>query len=325
MARVSVIVPTYNRVGYLEEAIASILSQDYHDFELVVADNASTDGTAALLAGVTHPRLRHVRRAHNLGWRANFNQALRGADSEFVALVSDDDRLVPGALTRAVSVMVETPNVGFVHTTVDVIDDRGGVVSTENWTAGPIEDRVERGSDFIVGSMRKVSQVCLSSALIRMAALPEVCFQAADEECGDVVLFLRVALDWDVGFLATPGVELRVHAGQLSNARDTSETAVAVCDAKLRFLSAHAARVEHVGELERALRRFTAAEMSLPVSMAARESRTAGFSAFRRALRMRPQLVLAPRTWRTGVKIAVGPRVLGRVRAMRPSREVHGG
>src|SRR3954464_9630197 len=111
MASGPVIVPTYNRGGYLQEAIASILSQDYHDFELVVADNASTDGTAALLAGVTDPRLRHVRRAHNLGWRANFNQALRGADSEFVALVSDDDRLVPGALTRAVSVMVDTPNV----------------------------------------------------------------------------------------------------------------------------------------------------------------------------------------------------------------------
>ena len=77
MARLSVIVPTFNRVGYLGEAIASILSQDYRDFELVVADNASTDGTAALLAGVTDPRLRHVRRAHNIGWRANFNQALR--------------------------------------------------------------------------------------------------------------------------------------------------------------------------------------------------------------------------------------------------------
>jgi GT2 family glycosyltransferase len=45
MARVSVTVPTFNRVGYLDEAIASILRQDYRDFELVPTDNASTDGT----------------------------------------------------------------------------------------------------------------------------------------------------------------------------------------------------------------------------------------------------------------------------------------
>ena len=55
MARVSVIVPTFNRVGYLGETIASILHQDYRDFELVVADNASTDATAALLAGSRGP------------------------------------------------------------------------------------------------------------------------------------------------------------------------------------------------------------------------------------------------------------------------------
>ena len=56
--------------------------------------------------------------------------------------------------------------------------------------------------------------------MIRTAALPEVCFEAADEVCGDFVLFLRIALDWDIGFLATPGVELRVHGGQISNAFD---------------------------------------------------------------------------------------------------------
>src|SRR4051794_24822077 len=125
MARVTVIVPTYNRAGYLGEAISSILHQDYQDFELVVADNASTDRTAALLADVADTRLRHVRRPRNIGWRANFNQALHDTDSEFVALVSDDDRLLPGALARAVTFLDEAPSVGLVHTTLHTIDDRG--------------------------------------------------------------------------------------------------------------------------------------------------------------------------------------------------------
>ena len=258
--------------------------------------------------------MRHVRRAHNIGWRANFNQALDGADSEFVALVSDDDRLLPGALARAVRFMDEAPTVGFVHTTFHIIDDRGDVLRTDGNRSGEVaEDRVQRGSDFIAGSMRATSRVCLSSAVMRTAALPEVCFEAADGERGDVVLFLRVSLDWDVGFLATPGVELRTHPGQLSDALDAIDTVTAVCDSKLRFLSAHAARLEHVGALPTCCR--------APVRVvAAGESRASGFRALRRAIRLRPQLVLAPRTWRTGVKIVVGPRVLRSLRGLRSRR-----
>src|SRR5262249_21187089 len=156
----------------------------------VVADNASTDGTAEMLATLTDPRVRHVRRDHNIGWRANFNHALRDADSEFVALVSDDDRLLPGALARSTRFMDDAHTAGFVHSTFRVIDERGDVLRTENWSADEGGDRVERGADFIAASMGTVSQVCLSSALIRTAALPEPSFQAVDHECGDVVMFL---------------------------------------------------------------------------------------------------------------------------------------
>jgi len=321
MARLSVIVPTFNRVGYLGETIASVLSQDYGDFELVVADNASTDGTAALLAGVADPRLRHMRRARNIGWRANFNQALDAADSEFVALVSDDDRLLPGALTRAVRCLDEAPRVGLVHTTFHIIDDRGEVLRTDgNWTGAIARDRIQRGADFIAGAMRSGNPVCLSSVAMRTAALPDVCFEAADEVAGDLVLFLRIALDCDIAFLATPGIELRVHGGRLSNAFDQADNFRALKESKLRFLAANSARLDHVPALRRAARGYTAAAMSLPVSIAARESREEGYRVLRRAVRSRPQLVLAPRIWRAAVKVVVGPRVLRYLRSLRPRR-----
>jgi glycosyltransferase involved in cell wall biosynthesis len=321
MPRVSMIVPTFNRVGYLEETIASILNQDYCDFELVVADNASTDGTAALIGSFTDPRLRHVRRERNIGWRANFNQALQEARSEYVALVCDDDRLLPGALTRAVGLLDEAPAAGFVHTTFHIIDDGGEVVGTDgNWSGDRAEDRIKRGSDFIVDSMRLWCPVRLSSAVMRTAALPEVCFEAADQQQGDVALFLRIALDWDVAFLASPGVELRDHPAQLSIALDERDRFMAICDLKLRFMSDNAARLEHMGALRRAFRRFTANEMSIPISIAARESRAAGFRELSRALRCRPQLLLAPRIWRTSVKLVVGPRILRSLRDLRSRR-----
>jgi glycosyltransferase involved in cell wall biosynthesis len=311
MARVSVVVPTFNRVGYLGETIASILQQDYGDFELVVADNASTDATASLLGGITDPRLRHVRRSHNLGWIANFNQALHDVESEYVTVVGDDDRLLPGALTRAVTFLDQAPSVGLVHTTFDIIDDAGEVVRAgQSWTGAPPEDRVQRGSDFIARSMGSGTPVCLSSAVMRTTALPEVCFDATNEVCGDFVLFLRIALDWDIGFLATAGIELRAHDGQLSQTFDKADHLKALKDSKLRFLAANAARLDDVGALRRAARGHTSVALSTPASHAAHESRAAAVRALGSAVRFRPQLVVAPTFWRTASKIALGPRGL---------------
>jgi hypothetical protein len=85
-------------------------------------------------------------------------------------------------------------------------------------------------------------------------------------------------------------------------------------------MSENAARIENMGELRRAFRRFTAKEMSIPISIAARESRAAGLRELGRALGCRPQLLLAPRIWRTGVKVVVGPRMLRSLRDLRSRR-----
>jgi len=318
MARVSVIVPTYNRVGYLGETVASILNQDFCDFELVVADNASTDATASLLAGIADPRLHHVRRARNLGWRANFNQSLHAAESDYVALVGDDDRLLPGALARAVTFLDRTPSAGLVHTTFNIIDGGGDVIELDrSWGGYAVEDRLQRGRDFIVRTMQSYNSVFLSSVVMRTAALPEVCFEAADDVTGDLVLHLRIALDWDIGFLATSGAELRRHDGQLSTPFDRTDKLNALRDAKLRFLSANAARLDDVEALRRAAREHAAAELSKAASREAQESRTIAVRALGQAARDRPRLVLTPMFWRTASKIVLGPRGLRYFRSLR--------
>jgi glycosyltransferase involved in cell wall biosynthesis len=321
VARVTVIVPTFNRAGYLAQTIASILDQDFGDFDLVVADNASTDATATLVSEIADPRLHHVRRAHDIGWRANFNQALHSAESEYVTLVGDDDRLLPGALTRAVSLLDNAPSVGFVHASFDVIDGSGDLIQADaNWTNDVPRDWIMHGPDFIARSMRAGTPACLSSTVMRTAALPEVCFEAGDEVCGDLVLFLRIALDWDVAFLASPGIEFRFHRGQLSKAYDVTDNVRALEDSKLRFLSANSARLRHVAALRRAARGYAATALSRPVSIAAGESRAEGMRALGDAVRYRPQVVIAPRMWGPITKIVVGPRALRAYRHLRSRR-----
>ena len=115
--RLSLCVPTYNRAGLLDQALRAVLDQITPDMadlvEIVVLDNASPDGTPAVVARVQadFPRLplRALRHPQNIGPDANFYEAVKEAQGEYVFLLSDDDILLPGAVARLLSLIQEHP------------------------------------------------------------------------------------------------------------------------------------------------------------------------------------------------------------------------
>jgi glycosyltransferase involved in cell wall biosynthesis len=96
---ISLLMPTYNREATLPRAIESVLGQTYDDWELVIVDDGSTDGTEALLAKYTDLRIRYVKQPKNMGVTAARNRALDEARGEWVGMFDSDDELVPQALS----------------------------------------------------------------------------------------------------------------------------------------------------------------------------------------------------------------------------------
>jgi glycosyltransferase involved in cell wall biosynthesis len=92
---VSVGIPTFNRLEMLRRAVESVLAQDYVNIELVISDNASTDGTQAWCESLARrdSRVRYVRQATNLGAIANFSKAFRCARGSLYMVLGDDDWL----------------------------------------------------------------------------------------------------------------------------------------------------------------------------------------------------------------------------------------
>ena len=88
---VSVVIPTFNRARTLERAIRSVLIQTYSDLELIVVDDGSTDGTAALMAGIVDPRVIYHPLAQNQGASAARNAGMKLARGEFIAFQDSDD------------------------------------------------------------------------------------------------------------------------------------------------------------------------------------------------------------------------------------------
>jgi hypothetical protein len=96
VTKFSVLVPTRNRVEYLQQAVASVLSQDYSDWEICIADNASSDLTRDWVAGLDDPRILYCRCDEVLPVTHNWNRSLSMSSGEYVVMLGDDDGLLQG-------------------------------------------------------------------------------------------------------------------------------------------------------------------------------------------------------------------------------------
>jgi glycosyltransferase involved in cell wall biosynthesis len=156
---VSVCIPTYRGAAHLGHAIDSVLAQRYTDFELLIIDNHSQDGTDQLVARYGDPRIRYLRNDANLGAEANWNRCLDQARGRYIKLLPHDDLIAPDCLARQVAVLEQdtAQAIALVYCARTVIDGAGRAVMVrgdarrDGQTAGPALVRrcLRRGTNLI--------------------------------------------------------------------------------------------------------------------------------------------------------------------------------
>jgi len=127
--QVSIGMPVYNGEKFIREALNSILAQTFTDFELIISDNASTDGTSAICREYAEKdsRIRYVKQSENIGPVANFLFVLEEAVGEYFMWAAHDDRRHPIALDRMMEVFLLYDNVGLVFSNMSTVDLNTGV------------------------------------------------------------------------------------------------------------------------------------------------------------------------------------------------------
>ncbi|MDR7496584.1 MAG: glycosyltransferase family 2 protein, partial [Armatimonadota bacterium] len=128
---VSVIIPTYNRAHMVPRAIHSVLAQTFADFELLVVDDASTDGTEEIVRGIADPRLRYIWRPANGGVSAAQNTGLAAARGEFISILHSDDEYLPVKLEVQVPLLRAT-DAGAVMGAVTIVEPTGEFLRLSN-------------------------------------------------------------------------------------------------------------------------------------------------------------------------------------------------
>ena len=140
--RVSVCIPAYAAAAFLRSAVQSVLDQTYGDLEVIVVDDASTDGTLESISGLSDPRIRRYSNPSNLGGGANWNRAASLARGKWIKILCSDDLLRPRCLEEQVRIL-EDPrwaDVGLVCGWRDVIDAGGKRILTR--TTGGLRHHV---------------------------------------------------------------------------------------------------------------------------------------------------------------------------------------
>ena len=110
--KASVVIPVWNGREYLPGCLDALLAQDYPDFEVIVVDNASVDGSAELIAE-KYPQVRLIRNIHNLGFAGGCNAGLKVAQGDVLVLLNQDTVVLPGWLFALVKAL-QKPRVGIV-------------------------------------------------------------------------------------------------------------------------------------------------------------------------------------------------------------------
>jgi glycosyltransferase involved in cell wall biosynthesis len=204
---VSVVIPTFNRMGMLGEAIESVLGQSFHDFELIVVDDGSTDDTLHLMR--KYPRARYIRERTNSGVSHARNVGIQNATGRYISFLDSDDLWKKDKL-EAQTVWMEA-NPDWMVSYTDEIWLRRGV---------PV-NQMKKHEKFSGDIFQQCLALCIvspSSVMFRRPLFTEMgTFDERLPACEDYDLWLRIAARYPIKFIPRKLIVKRGgHADQLS-------------------------------------------------------------------------------------------------------------
>ncbi len=214
--KVTIAIPTLNRVGYLQLALKSALAQTYENIEVLVSNNASTDETASYLTSCTDRRLRILHQPKLLSMVGNWNACVAAATGEYFLLLSDDDLLEPEAIQELVAEYSETGDSqrvpGIVYGGGNIVNSVGEAIRTFKHSP-----RIETARELIPAFFREERDLWLCAILFRTVdILPG--FSAEYLWAPDSMLWIRTVIQRGYAvFVAKELVRYRIHENLTSS------------------------------------------------------------------------------------------------------------
>lgn len=220
--KVSIVMRTYNRAHIIGEAIESALRQTHGDFELIVVDDGSSDGTADVVRRFGSEKIRYIRHAQNRGVSAAGNTGIAAATGDAIAHLDSDDFWKPEMLGSLVDVLNRYPQLGAAFCDVEVVRGKAvsSIVSSMRAFPSLLASHAQPNSDIYVFTSREM-YVCLleeipikpTAMLIRRDVLATLGGYKESWRSGeDWELYLRISKHYGFGYVNRKLATMRVLA-----------------------------------------------------------------------------------------------------------------
>lgn len=209
---ISVLMPAFNVEKYIAAAMDSILNQSYRNFEFIVLDDGSSDGTAQMIEGYTDPRLKKVMLSENKGLVCARNTLVEMAQGEYIAFLDSDDLADPRRLELQLQ-----------YLQANNLD----LCGTDHWvlhqSSGKRKRSKQRHSDADIRAMISVcSPLCNPSVMGRTAAFRKVPYLPGNDGAEDYVMWVNLAIaGCKFGNVPQNLITYRVHDSQISQVQNS--------------------------------------------------------------------------------------------------------
>ncbi|MHB1213703.1 MAG: glycosyltransferase [Thiobacillus sp.] len=201
--------PAHNCEAYVLEAVSSLLSQTFSDFELLVIDDGSTDATRTLLESVHDPRLRLVSNERNVGLIETLNRGLVLALGRYIARMDADDISLPARLEKQVQYLEAHPDILVLGSMVNLINERGEIFGTiDDYPTDPNEIR-----DYL---LRECCLIHPSVMFRKETVMSAGGYSTGAEHAEDYDLWLHLSDHYRIANLPEKLVSYRMHQNQVS-------------------------------------------------------------------------------------------------------------
>jgi hypothetical protein len=206
---VSVIMPVYNAEAYVSAAVESILNQTFTDFEFIIVDDGSSDGTPAILDGFRDRRLVRLRHAQNQGYVYGLNEGLQLARGQLIARLDADDIALVERFAQQVDLLQQRPEVVLVGSAYHIIDEQGALLRSYC----PLQE-----DPLIRWQMLFQNSFIHSAVMFRLAPIRQhkLCYDPDFMPAEDYALWSQLLRYGEGANLPTPLVKHRRHSQQIS-------------------------------------------------------------------------------------------------------------
>jgi hypothetical protein len=213
--KVSVVMPVYNGKDYLREAASSVLHQTFTDFELIIINDGSTDGTPSILEEIAaDKRVRVLHNEENRGLTYTRNKGIANSRGQYIAMLDSDDAALPKRIEKQVIFLDSHPEFALVGSSINLVSSDGRYIRTQYYPTPPA---------YIPSLLLFQNNFAQSTVMLRRSALPAECYRLEYPPAEDYDLWVRMAANHKVANLDAALVKYRIHGASISTVQANTQ------------------------------------------------------------------------------------------------------